>query len=96
MYIFGLYLLLTLSLARACVCGCMLVRTLVCLIQLYRFIYVQGFDVGEVPDKVLEPGLIRPILFKSPRGVKEFNDLSKLAIEHYNKQNVCVHALLVH
>ncbi|KAI8522789.1 hypothetical protein RHMOL_Rhmol13G0023900 [Rhododendron molle] len=46
-----------------------------------------GFDVGEVPDKVLEPGLIRPIPFKSPRGVKEFNDLSKLAIEHYNKDN---------
>ncbi|KAF7121278.1 hypothetical protein RHSIM_Rhsim13G0014700 [Rhododendron simsii] len=47
----------------------------------------EGFDVGKVPDKVLEPNLIKPIPFKSPRGVKEFNDLSKLAIEHYNKGN---------
>ncbi|KAG5514271.1 hypothetical protein RHGRI_035617 [Rhododendron griersonianum] len=48
----------------------------------------EGFDVGKVPDKVLEPGLIKPIPFKSPRGVKEFNDLSRLAIEHYNKENM--------
>lgn len=74
----------------------MLVRMLVCLILLYCFIYVQGFDVRKVPDKVLEPGLIKPIPFKSPRGVKEFNALSRLAIEHYNKENVCVHAPLVH
>ncbi|KAG5514277.1 hypothetical protein RHGRI_035621 [Rhododendron griersonianum] len=47
----------------------------------------EGFDVGKVPDKVLEPGLIKPIPIKSPRGVKEFNDLSRLAIERYNKQN---------
>ncbi|KAI8522717.1 hypothetical protein RHMOL_Rhmol13G0018400 [Rhododendron molle] len=47
----------------------------------------EGFDVGKVPDKVLEPGLIYPIPFKSPRGVKEFNDMSRQAIEHYNKVN---------
>ncbi|KAF7121273.1 hypothetical protein RHSIM_Rhsim13G0019200 [Rhododendron simsii] len=46
-----------------------------------------GFDVGQVPDEVLEPGLIRPIPIKSPRGLKEFNDLSKLAIKDYNERN---------
>lgn len=56
---------------------------------------MQGFDVGQVPDEVLEPGLIRPIPIKSPRGLKEFNDLSKLAIKDYNERNVHVHALLV-
>lgn len=74
----------------------------VCLVLFlqYRFAYIQGFDVGDFPDNINSLDMpIRPYYVPDKLGgiekLKMVENCSKLAMDKYNKDNVCLFALLV-